>query len=255
MTSTNGQPVTAAILVIGDEILSGRTKDKNIGYIAEYLTAIGIDLKEVRVVSDDETAIVSALNALRAAYTYVFTTGGIGPTHDDITAECVAKAFGVSIDYHPEAMRIISERAAKMGAEMNEARKRMARIPAGASLVENKVSGAPGFRIGNVTVMAGVPSIMQAMLDAVAPTLKTGVKMLSESIRADLREGDVGSELGEIAKANPDVSIGSYPFFDDKLGPNTNIVVRGRDQAKLSTAKSAVEEMLTRVRAALRVKA
>ncbi len=241
--------------MIGDEILSGRTKDKNIGYIAEYLTAIGIDLKEVRVVSDDEAAIVTALNALRAAYTYVFTTGGIGPTHDDITADCVAKAFGVSIDYHPEAMRIISERAAKMGAEMNEARKRMARIPAGASLVENKVSGAPGFRIGNVTVMAGVPSIMQAMLDAVAPTLKTGVKMLSESIRADLREGDVGSELGEIAKANPDVSIGSYPFFDDKLGPNTNIVVRGRDQAKLSAAKKAVEDMLTRVRAALREKA
>ena len=255
MTSAGDQPVTAAILVIGDEILSGRTKDKNIGYIAEYLTAIGIDLKEVRVVSDDENAIVTALNALRAAYTYVFTTGGIGPTHDDITADCVAKAFGVSIDYHPEAMRIISERAARMGAEMNEARKRMARIPAGASLVENKVSGAPGFRIGNVTVMAGVPSIMQAMLDAVAPTLKTGVKMLSESIRADLREGDVGSELGEIAKANPDVTIGSYPFFDDKLGPNTNIVVRGRDQAKLSAAKKAVEEMLARVRATMREQA
>jgi molybdenum cofactor synthesis domain-containing protein len=255
MTSAEDQPVTAAILVIGDEILSGRTKDKNIGYIAEYLTAIGIDLKEVRVVSDDETAIVAALNALRPAYTYVFTTGGIGPTHDDITADCVAKAFGVSIDYHPEAMRIISERAAKMGAEMNEARKRMARIPAGASLVENKVSGAPGFRIGNVVVMAGVPSIMQGMLDAVAPTLKTGVKMLSESIRADLREGDVGSELGDIAKANPDVTIGSYPFFDDKLGPNTNIVVRGRDQAKLSAARKAVEEMLTRVRATLREQA
>jgi len=255
MTSAGDQPVTAAILVIGDEILSGRTKDKNIGYIAEYLTAIGIDLKEVRVVSDDENAIVTALNALRAAYTYVFTTGGIGPTHDDITADCVAKAFGVSIDYHPEAMRIISERAARMGAEMNEARKRMARIPAGASLVENKVSGAPGFRIGNVTVMAGVPSIMQAMLDAVAPTLRTGVRMLSESIRADLREGDVGSELGEIAKANPDVTIGSYPFFDDKLGPNTNIVVRGRDQAKLSTARKAVEEMLARVRATMREKA
>ncbi len=255
MTSAENQPVTAAILVIGDEILSGRTKDKNIGYIAEYLTAIGIDLKEVRVVSDDETAIVAALNALRAAYTYVFTTGGIGPTHDDITADCVAKAFGVSIDYHPEAMRIISERAARMGAEMNEARKRMARIPAGAALVENKVSGAPGFRIGNVTVMAGVPSIMQAMLDAVAPTLKTGVKMLSESIRADLREGDVGSELGEIAKANPDVTIGSYPFFDDKLGPNTNIVVRARDQAKLSAARKAVEEMLARVRATMREQA
>ena len=248
---TAAQPITAAILVIGDEILSGRTKDKNIGYIAEYLTAIGIDLKEVRVVSDDETAIVTALNALREAYTYVFTTGGIGPTHDDITAECVAKAFGVAIDFHPEAVRIISERAKRMGVEMNESRMRMARIPAGATLVENKVSGAPGFRIGNVTVMAGVPSIMQAMLDAVAPTLQTGAKMLSETIRADAREGDVGSELGEIAKANPDVTIGSYPFFDDKMGPNTNIVVRSRDAAKLAAAKAAVEAMLRTVHAKL----
>jgi molybdenum cofactor synthesis domain-containing protein len=245
------QPITAAILVIGDEILSGRTKDKNIGYIAEYLTAIGIDLKEVRVVSDDETAIVTALNALREKYTYVFTTGGIGPTHDDITAECVAKAFGVAIDFHPEAVRIISERAKRMGVEMNESRMRMARIPAGATLVENKVSGAPGFRIGNVVVMAGVPSIMQAMLDAVAPTLETGTKMLSETIRADAREGDVGSELGEIAKANPDVTIGSYPFFDDKMGPNTNIVVRSRDAAKLTAARVAVEAMLRTMRAKL----
>jgi molybdenum cofactor synthesis domain-containing protein len=248
---TSAGTITAAILVIGDEILSGRTKDKNIGYIAEYLTAIGIDLKEVRVVSDDETAIVTALNALRERYTYVFTTGGIGPTHDDITAECVAKAFGVPIDFHPEAVRIISERAAKMGTEMNEARMRMARIPQGATLVENKVSGAPGFTIGNVTVMAGVPTIMQAMLDAVAPTLKTGAKMLSETIRADAREGDVGTELGEIAKAHPDVTIGSYPFFDDKLGPNTNIVVRSRDPQKLAAAKAAVEAMLVTVRAQL----
>ena len=239
--------VTAAILVIGDEILSGRTKDKNIGYIAEYLTALGIDLKEVRVVSDDESDIVAALNALRSRYTYVFTTGGIGPTHDDITADCIAKAFGVSLDFHPEAVRIISERAAKMNTEMNEARMRMARIPHGAALVENKVSGAPGFWIGNVITMAGVPSIMQAMLDAVAPQLKTGVKMLSETIRADAREGDVGTELGEIAKANPDVTIGSYPFFDDN-GPNTNIVVRSRDTQKLSTAKAAVEGMLARVK-------
>jgi molybdenum cofactor synthesis domain-containing protein len=243
--------VTAAILVIGDEILSGRTKDKNIGYIAEYLTAIGIDLKEVHVVADDETAIVTALNALRERYTYVFTTGGIGPTHDDITAECVAKAFGVPIDFHPEAVRIISERAARMGTEMNEARMRMARIPQGARLVANKVSGAPGFWIGNVIVMAGVPAIMQAMLDVVAPELKTGVKMLSETIRADAREGDVGTELGEIAKANPETSIGSYPFFDDK-GPNTNIVVRARDPQKLTAAKAAVEAMLVQVREAMR---
>ncbi len=240
--------VTAAILVIGDEILSGRTKDKNIGYIAEYLTAIGIDPKEVRVVSDDEGDIVAALNALRSRYTYVFTTGGIGPTHDDITADCVAKAFGVSLDIHPEALRIISERAAKMGTEMNESRMRMARIPHGAALVVNKVSGAPGFWIGNVITMAGVPSIMQAMLDAVAPQLKTGVRMLSETIRADAREGDVGTELGEVAKAHPDVTIGSYPFFDDS-GPNTNIVVRARDGQKLAAAKAAVETMLTRVKA------
>ena len=241
--------VTAGILVIGDEILSGRTKDKNIGYIAEYLTALGIDLKEVRVVSDDEPEIVTALNALRNRYTYVFTTGGIGPTHDDITADCIAKAFGVPLDVHPEAVKIISERAAKMGTEMNEARLRMARIPRGAALVENKVSGAPGFWTGNVITMAGVPSIMQAMLDAVAPQLKTGVKMLSETIRADAREGDVGTELGEIAKANPDVTIGSYPFFDDKSGPNTNIVVRARDPQKLAVAKAAVETMLVRVKA------
>jgi molybdenum cofactor synthesis domain-containing protein len=234
--------------VIGDEILSGRTKDKNIGYIAEYLTAIGIDMKEVRVVSDDEGDVVAALNALRARYTYVFTTGGIGPTHDDITADCIAKAFGVPLDVHPEAVRIISERAAKMNTEMNEARLRMARIPRGAALVPNKVSGAPGFWIGNVITMAGVPAIMQAMLDAVAPQLKTGVKMLSETIRANAREGDVGTELGEIAKSSPDVTIGSYPFFDDS-GPNTNIVVRARDPQKLAAAKTAVEAMLMRVKA------
>jgi molybdenum cofactor synthesis domain-containing protein len=249
MTDTKTELVTAAILVIGDEILSGRTKDKNIGYIAEYLTALGIDLKEVRVVSDDESDIVAALNALRSRFTYVFTTGGIGPTHDDITADCIAKAFEVPIDVHPEAVRIISERAAKMNTEMNEARLRMARIPRGAELVANKVSGAPGFWIGNVITMAGVPAIMQAMLDAVAPKLKTGVKMMSETLRADAREGDVGTELGEIAKANPDVTIGSYPFFDEKSGPNTNIVVRARDPEKLASAKVAVEAMLVRVKA------
>jgi molybdenum cofactor synthesis domain-containing protein len=243
--------VTAAVLVIGDEILSGRTKDKNIGFIADYLTAIGIDLKEVRVVSDDEHAIVEALNALRKKYTYVFTTGGIGPTHDDITAECVAKAFGVSIDYHPEAVAILKERMAKIGGELNEARMRMARIPHGAALVANKVSGAPGFWIENVIVMAGVPSIMQAMVDEVAPKLKTGAKLLSESIRADAKEGDVGTELGAIVKAHPDAIIGSYPFFDEKLGPNTNIVVRSRDADKLASAKAAVESMLTKIKAQL----
>ncbi|RDV05319.1 competence/damage-inducible protein A [Undibacter mobilis] len=243
--------VTAAVLVIGDEILSGRTKDKNIGYIADYMTALGIDLKEVRVVSDDESAIVSALNALRGAYDYVFTTGGIGPTHDDITADCIAKAFGVELEFHPEAIAIMKERIAKIGGELNEARMRMTRIPKGGTLVHNKVSGAPGFWIGNVITMAGIPAVMQAMLDEVAPKLKTGVKMLSESIRADAREGDVGTELGLIAKAHPDAIIGSYPFMDEKGGPNTNIVVRSRDPQRLGEVKAAVEAMLTRVRAQL----
>src|SRR5579862_1750496 len=193
--------VTAGILVIGDEILSGRTKDKNIGFIAEYLTNIGIDLKEVRVVADEEADIVAALNALRARYSYVFTTGGIGPTHDDITADAVAKAFGVGIDHHP---RVVEMLRARFGdADLNSARMRMARVPDGAELVPNRVSTAPGFRIGNVIVMAGVPAIMQAMLDAVAPHLKTGAKVLSDSVRADCREGDIGTELGEIAKAHP----------------------------------------------------
>jgi molybdenum cofactor synthesis domain-containing protein len=243
--------VTAGLLVIGDEILSGRTKDRNIGYIAEYLTAVGIELKEVRVVADDEDAIVEALNAMRQRYTYVFTTGGIGPTHDDITADCVAKAFGVTIDHDPRAVAILKDALSARGIELNEARLRMARIPAGAELVFNKVSNAPGFWIGNVIVMAGVPAIMQAMLDEVAPKLRTGGKVLSETVRADTREGDIGTELGEIAKAHPDVTIGSYPFFDDKRGPNTNVVVRSRDPQKLAAAKVAVEEMLKQVRATL----
>jgi molybdenum cofactor synthesis domain-containing protein len=241
--------VTAAVLVIGDEILSGRTKDKNIGYIAEYLTGLGIDLKEVRVVADDEAAIVEAVNALRHRWTYVFTTGGIGPTHDDITAECVAKAFGVPIGYDPRAVAIMRERFAEH--ELNEARMRMTRIPEGADLVLNKVSRAPGFWLGNVVVMAGIPTVMQAMLDEVAPKLKTGIKVLSQTVRADAKEGDIGTPLGEIAKAYPEVAIGSYPFFDEERGPNANIVLRARNASKLADATRAVEEMLVRVKAAL----
>jgi molybdenum cofactor synthesis domain-containing protein len=248
MNATNeaSEIVTAGLLVIGDEILSGRTKDKNIGYIAEYLTALGVDLKEVRVVADEEDAIVEALNALRSRYTYLFTTGGIGPTHDDITADAVAKAFGVAIDHDPGAVELL--RARFGGADLNEARMRMARIPAGAELVHNKVSTAPGFRIGNVFVMAGVPTIMQAMLDFIAPMLKTGAKILSDTVRADAREGDIGGPLADIAKAHPGTMIGSYPFFDEKRGPNTNIVVRSRDPARLAAAKAAVESMLAKVR-------
>jgi molybdenum cofactor synthesis domain-containing protein len=232
--------VTAALLVIGDEILSGRTKDKNIGYVAEYFTGIGIDLKEVRVVPDEEPEIVAALNALRARYTYVFTTGGIGPTHDDITAECVAKAFGVAIDYHPRAVEIMRARVAQTGGVMNEARMRMTRVPKGAELVLNKISGAPGFS-----------SVMQAMLEYVTPQLKTGARMLSESVRADCREGDIGTELGAIAKEHPDVVIGSYPFMDENGAPNTNVVIRSRDLQRLAAVKQAVEAMLQRVKTEL----
>jgi molybdenum cofactor synthesis domain-containing protein len=257
MNGTGGSPesgiITAAVLVIGDEILSGRTKDKNIGYIAEYLTNIGVDLREVRIVPDVEEEIVTALNALRHRYTYVFTTGGIGPTHDDITADSVAKAFGVGIGHDPRAVAVMKERFDAMGTEMNEARMRMARVPNGAELVANKISAAPGFWIGNVITMAGVPTIMQAMLDEVAPKLKTGKQMLSESIRADLREGDIGTELGEIAKLHPDVIIGSYPFFDDVKGPNTNVVIRARDPEQLAKARRAVEDMLRHVKAKLAV--
>lgn len=240
--TASAEQVTAAVLVIGDEILSGRTKDRNIGYIAEYLTAIGVDVREVRVVPDVEEEIVAAVNALRARYSYVFTTGGIGPTHDDITADCVAKAFGVGIDIDPRARAMLLEYIKPE--DLNEARLRMARIPHGAELVENPVSKAPGFWIGNVIVMAGVPTIMQAMLDQVAPKLKTGVRMLSETVRADAREGDVGGPLGEIAKANPEVSIGSYPFMGEDGRPNTNLVLRCRDAAKLAAAVAQVEAMV-----------
>ena len=239
--------ITAALLVIGDEILSGRTKDKNIGNTADFLTAIGIDLKEVRVVPDEEPEIVAALNALRARYTYVFTTGGIGPTHDDITAECVAKAFGVALEHHPGAIDIMRARLAQTGGIMNEARMRMTRVPVGAELVLNKVSAAPGFWIGNVIVMAGIPSVMQAMLEFVTPQLKTGARMLSETVRANCREGDIGTELGAIAKQHADVVIGSYPFQDENGAANTHVVVRGRDPQKIAAAKAAVEDMLQRV--------
>jgi molybdenum cofactor synthesis domain-containing protein len=237
--------ITAAILVIGDEILSGRTKDKNIGYIAEYLTNIGIDLKQVRVVPDDEADVVEALNALRARFTYVFTTGGIGPTHDDITADCVAKAFGVSIDHDPRAVAMLQERY--QPGDLNEARMRMARIPAGADLIENPISRAPGFRIGNVIVMAGVPSIMQAMLDNAAPGLATGTKMIAESIDANgLPEGIYAKDLGEIALVHTGVSIGSYPSFVSG-GFRNQIVVRGKDRTAVTTAVAAITAAISKL--------
>jgi molybdenum cofactor synthesis domain-containing protein len=245
--SSAGDIVTAAILVIGDEILSGRTKDKNIGYIAEYMTAIGVDVREVRVVPDVEAEIVAALNALRTRYTHFFTTGGIGPTHDDITADAVAKAFGVSIDVDQRAFDLLLERIPK--ADLNEARLRMARVPAGGTLIENSVSKAPGFSIENVHVMAGVPNVMQAMLDALAPRLTTGRTMQARSIAAGLKEGDIAGPFGALQRAFPDVKMGSYPNFQEGVGFTTTLVLRGRDEERLDAAEAAVKAMLDKVRA------
>lgn len=239
MTTT--QP-TAAVLLIGDEILSGRTKDKNLGFIADYMTALGIDLREARLVPDVEEEIVAALNALRSRYTYVFTTGGIGPTHDDITADAVAKAFGVAIDHDPKAVEILLAYFKEMGREPNEARMRMARIPMGASLIDNPVSKAPGFQMGNVFVMAGVPKIMNAMMEDVATRLTRGVPMKSRNVEFRGGEGDAAKPFGEIQKAYPTVVIGSYPFQAPD-GFATNLVLRSRDEAALEEAYRAVCRM------------
>lgn len=233
--------VTAAVLVIGDEILSGRTKDKNTGYIADYMTAIGIRLREVRVVSDIEEEIVAAINALREKYDYVFTTGGIGPTHDDITADAVARAFGVSIDVDPRAVAIMEKRYAPD--EFTPARMRMARIPDGGELINNSVSGAPGFMIGNVIVMAGVPRIMQVMLDDVAPRLNTGTKMLTRTVRVERPEGIVAAGLSRVQDEHPEVQMGSYPFFQKEI-LGTNLVLRSDDEVKLDDALKSIWMML-----------
>ncbi len=236
-------PATAAVLVIGDEILSGRTQDVNTRYIAQYLAGIGVDLREARVVPDDEAEIIAALNALRGRYTYVFTTGGIGPTHDDITADAVAKAFGVEIGEDPRAIAMLRERFTEE--ELNPARRRMARIPRGAELVRNASSKAPGFWIGNVIVMAGVPVIMQSMMDTVGPQLRAGARILVESIEAGaIPEGRYALRLEEIARAYEGVSIGSYPNFSG-LGVRNQIVLRSRDAARLALAADAVRALLT----------
>jgi len=235
--------VTAALMVIGDEILSGRTKDKNIGYIADHCTAIGIQLKEVRIVPDEEDEIVAALNALRSKYTYVFTTGGIGPTHDDITADAVAEAFGVSIDIDQRALELMMPYFKKRGTEVTPARLRMARIPDGGELVENSISVAPGFMLGNVVVMAGVPTVMQVMLDAVTPRLRTGRKMHSEAIDLNFPEGAVADLLGAHQKAYPDVPMGSYPTIRDNR-PCTQLVLRSLDEAQLAEATEGLKAQL-----------
>ncbi len=226
---------TAAMLVIGDEILSGRTLDSNTNHLAKELTSHGIDLREVRVVSDEPTAIVGAVKVLAEAFDHVFTSGGIGPTHDDITADCIAEAFGASIDVREDARALLAAHYERQGSELNEARLRMARIPDGATLIDNPVSVAPGFLLENVHVMAGVPSVFKAMVASVLPTLTGGVPLLSQTLRVDRGEGDIAGPLATLAQDYPELSIGSYPFQKDgKYG--SNIVIRGQDITEIDAA-------------------
>ncbi len=233
---------TAAMLVIGDEILSGRTRDANMHHLANELTAQGIDLKEVRMVSDEAPAIVDAVKALSGSYDHVFTSGGIGPTHDDITADCIAEAFDEAIDVRDDARQLLADHYARTGKELNEARLRMARIPDGAELIDNPVSVAPGFTLQNVHVMAGVPSVFTAMVASVLPTLTGGAPLISRSQRIERGEGDIAGPLGQLAQDYPELSIGSYPF-QDKGKHGANIVMRGIDEAMLDEAMGKLAEL------------
>ena len=232
--------VTAALLVIGDEILSGRTADRNIHYVAGHMTRVGIRLKEVRIVPDEEDAIVGAVNELRARYTYLFTTGGIGPTHDDITADAVAKALGVGIGHDERALALLHAFFAKRKLEPTPARLRMARIPHGASLIRNAISVAPGFRFGNVIVLAGVPEVMQVMLDDITPQLDTGAVMQTTTIKLNRAEGEVADIFAAHQKTFPDVTMGSYPSFSDGR-ISTQLVMRSTDSVRLEAACAALE--------------
>jgi molybdenum cofactor synthesis domain-containing protein len=234
----NQDRVTAAVLVIGDEILSGRTQDTNLNAIARYLAPFGVDLAEARVVGDNPPDIIGALNVLRAAYDYVITTGGIGPTHDDITADCVAEAFGVELYEHPD---IIAMMRARWAGELNAARRRMARIPQGGSLVRNPVQGPPGFQIGNVFVLAGVPQIMRGMLEDVGPRLRTGAVVVARTVRVEgTGEGAIAAPLETLARAHPGLSLGSYPFFGPE-GFGSNLVIRGRNPEEVA---ATVDELV-----------
>ncbi len=231
--------VTAAVLIIGDEILSGRTQDTNLRDIAKYLGVHGVDLCEARTVPDIMEEIIAALNALRERYDYVITTGGIGPTHDDITADAVAAAFGVELEEHPDILAMMT---ARWGPELNVARRRMARVPVGGDLVKNPVQGPPGFTIGNVFVLAGVPVIMRGMLEDVGPRLRTGAVVLSRTVRVEgTGEGAIAAPLEAVAKAHPTMSLGSYPFFTEGLY-GSNLVLRGRDAGEL---ESTVVELIS----------
>ncbi len=233
--------VTAAVLVIGNEILSGRTKDANLNFLAIELNAIGVRLMEARVVADVPEAIVKAVNELRAAYDYVFTTGGIGPTHDDITSECVARAFGVPIIKDPRAVRLLTNHYGE--ANLTEARLRMAQVPDGATLIDNPVSIAPGFQIGNVFVLAGVPAVCRAMFDGLKGRLKTGDKVLSATISGHVGEGVIAKGLGALQERYPTLEIGSYPFFrQGRFG--ASFVLRGTDAAALKPAADELRALI-----------
>ena len=234
---------TAAMIVIGDEILSGRTQDTNTHYLAGQLTEAGIDLMEVRVVSDDHKTISTTVREISARYDHVFTSGGIGPTHDDITADAVGGAFGANVGIRDDARALLAAHYAKTGAELNEARLRMARIPDGAELIDNPVSGAPGFKIGNVHVMAGVPSVFKAMVASVLPTMTGGQPLLSVTLRVDRGEGDIAGPLSDMVEKFPDISFGSYPFQKDgKYG--SNLVLRGTDVSALEVARDDLARAL-----------
>ncbi len=233
---------TAAMLVIGDEILSGRTRDSNMHYLAGELTKVGIRLAEVRVVADETPAIVAAVNALRAQYEQVFTSGGIGPTHDDITAPAIAEAFGVPITLRADAMALLQAHYDRQGLPFNDARQRMARIPDGAALIDNPVSTAPGFTLGNVHVMAGVPSIFQAMVASVLPTLTGGAPLLSQSLRVMRGEGEIAADFGALAAEFADLQMGSYPFNTNGVY-GTNLVIRGTDAAQIDRAMTRLSAL------------
>jgi molybdenum cofactor synthesis domain-containing protein len=226
---------TAAMLVIGDEILSGRTRDSNMHYLAGELTRIGITLREARMVADVHDEIIAAVRELSGRYTHLFTSGGIGPTHDDITADAVAAAMGTTIGHRADAMALLQAHYDRAGLPFNEARQRMARIPDGATLIDNPVSTAPGFTLGNIHVMAGVPNIFQAMVASVLPKLTGGPPLLSQSLRVNRGEGDVAAEFGALAAEFPDLSMGSYPFLQNGAH-GTNLVIRGTDPGRLDQA-------------------
>lgn len=248
--SEEQKKVTAAMVIIGNEVLSGRTQDKNLSFVANMLGEIGVDMQEARIIPDVLETVVATVNELRAKHDYIFTSGGIGPTHDDITADCIAAAFGVKLEKHPLAMQALQAHYDAQDADFNEARQRMARIPQGASLIENPVSTAPGFKIENVHVMAGVPKIMQAMMENILPTLRGGETLSSVTVTSSVPEGAIAAEMGALQLQYPDVNIGLYPFYSAQ-GAGVSVVARGRNVEQLAAVEAAVKKHLAEIGAPL----